>query len=424
MRAVRLFIWIASALVMAACGNQVSEDNYYVIDGVSLASESRVMAVGDTAVMKAILHPYEIVLTDDVIWAKDLAGSVFWKSDNERVAVVDAKGVVTAVGPGSCTVSVICGLYKGSCKVVVRQFDMEKLYGLWELSGDSILVDFNGDCYLNGYRCSLDFDGMRFSLLDGTDILFKMNLVSVADNTVEYMLESDEKEICHLMERAAYSLTAEELLDKAVAVASGNDSLVMAVNMELSVNILWAVANLGASSAENAGLHFSWAETKTKSKYILDAYKWYNAKTGDLTKYTDCKVPYGYNLESGDDAAEVLLGEGWSVPTGADVKALLSECGMMWACLNDVEGVLYVNRRLGIGGPKLFLPLKGTYYGESKKNNGSYISGAYWTSSYSAQNASLANYLGLTLTNSRIEGEMGETYRYNGISIRPVYNNQ
>lgn len=98
------------------------------------------------------------------------------------------------------------------------------------------------------------------------------------------------------------------------------------VDLGLPSGTLWATMNIGASSPTGFGSYFAWGETSTKSSYT-----WNNYALGtedNLTKYnaTDGKT----RLELSDDAAHVLWGGDWHIPTIDQWRELCS-----WAMENE-----------------------------------------------------------------------------------------
>ncbi len=66
------------------------------------------------------------------------------------------------------------------------------------------------------------------------------------------------------------------------------------VDLGLPSGTLWATCNVGASRPEEYGDYFAWGETKPKSTYEWDKYKWCKDSYDTLTKY--CKYSkFGYN---------------------------------------------------------------------------------------------------------------------------------
>lgn len=417
-------LWIVlSVLLLSACDKPSVGDTVYVIEGVSISSDYMLMAVGDTENLQALIKPSDIVITTDFIKRNNLEGRIYWKSDNEKIATVSPDGVVHAVGPGICNVSVVCGMYRATCRVEIRHFELAQLYGAWKAGTDSLFIDFDGTARLGNVRYAFRFDGMRLNLMDDMGVKAKLILVSVNDSIVKYHDKLKESDQVLSLHRIAYCLGMSELLCNNKLVASKNDSLVMAVDMGLSDHTLWAMANLGSCSPELPGSLYSWAECDPRNKFSLESYKWYDQTTCDLTKYMECSTPGAYCLDASDDAAQSVLGSSWHVPSYNEMKVLFEECGMVWARLNGVDGALFLNKKSGLGGPKLFLPVKDTYAGSNNRKDGAnaFVTGAYWTSSFSSVNPFNADYFSLSLKNY-LHGAMGTAYRYSGICIRPVWN--
>ena len=102
------------------------------------------------------------------------------------------------------------------------------------------------------------------------------------------------------------------------------------VDLGLPSGTLWATTNVGASKPEEYGDYFAWGETKPKSVYDWDTYKW--CKGDDyhqLTKYCNLSN-YGDNgfvdnkteLDPGDDAAYVNWGSKWRMPSLEQMQEL------------------------------------------------------------------------------------------------------
>lgn len=77
-----------------------------------------------------------------------------------------------------------------------------------------------------------------------------------------------------------------------------------AIDLGLPSGTKWACCNVGASTPEADGDYFAWGETKPKSDYSWDTYKW---EVGDaFTKYTTSSGKT--TLDSADDAATQNMG--------------------------------------------------------------------------------------------------------------------
>lgn len=97
------------------------------------------------------------------------------------------------------------------------------------------------------------------------------------------------------------------------------------VDLGLASGILWGKYNLGTTDPTKPGDYYAWGETETKKKYA-ENYKFYGKSSikDGVIKYNrrDGKMV----LELEDDAANVVLGIGYRIPTKEDWKELLDEC--------------------------------------------------------------------------------------------------
>lgn len=147
------------------------------------------------------------------------------------------------------------------------------------------------------------------------------------------------------------------------------------VDLGLPSGTLWATCNVGASSPEGYGDYFAWGETQPKSTYNWSNYQHGNYNT--LTKYcTDSR--WGYNgyvdnqtiLQPMDDAVTANWGDGWRMPTKAELDELIDKTDNVWTICNGKYGRLFKGN-----GNTLFLPAAGA--GDSKEG----VFGCYWSSS-------------------------------------------
>lgn len=182
------------------------------------------------------------------------------------------------------------------------------------------------------------------------------------------------------------------------------------VDLGLPSGIKWAKCDLGETVPEACGLSYSWGETWYKSQAFEDSYYFNNGKWGEFFKYNTAGAN-PVTLDKEDDVAFLRLGEGWRIPTWADVLELYENCTITEASLNGVLGVMFI----------------------SKKNN-NYIFLAYnklsghsiikrWTNTLSNDNAAFAAILALKKSDNGSVGMADDTYnkRYTILPIRPVY---
>ena len=191
------------------------------------------------------------------------------------------------------------------------------------------------------------------------------------------------------------------------------------VDLGLPSGLLWATRNVGASSPEDYGDYFAWAETQPKSYYDWDNYTYScHDYRPDLTKY--CNDPdYGCNgytdnltiLQAGDDAATANWGSGCRTPTAGEWLELLDHCTSVWTTQNGVNG----RRFTGPNGNSLFLPAAGCRWDDDLINAGSV--GYYWSSSLYTDYPGDAWCCGF---DSGYSDNMGSISRSNGLSVRAV----
>lgn len=136
------------------------------------------------------------------------------------------------------------------------------------------------------------------------------------------------------------------------------------VDLGLTSHTLWAACNVGASSPEDYGGYYAWAETSEKSGANAYAANWSDYKYGtfdNFTKYnaTDDKTV----LDLEDDAARVVMGGLWRMPNDSQVRELRA-LSSVWTTLNGVYGRLFT----GNNGNTLFIPAAG-YKNSGSVNN-------------------------------------------------------
>lgn len=138
------------------------------------------------------------------------------------------------------------------------------------------------------------------------------------------------------------------------------------VDLGLSVN--WATCNIGSRSVNPGwqGDWFAWGETVARDNFARNTYF---APKQD--RYYEGKLTV---LESSDDAATVLWGPDWRMPTKEEFQELVDNCTWEWT---ERDGTGY--KVTGKNGNSIFLPVGGMKMGNRWTN---YYEGLYyWTSS-------------------------------------------
>ena len=130
------------------------------------------------------------------------------------------------------------------------------------------------------------------------------------------------------------------------------ENYVEQVDLGLPSGTIWAACNLGAESPEEYGDYYAWGETEPNSGYYTGDYKF--GAGNKLTKYNgkDGKTI----LDPEDDAAHVVLGGKWHMPTKEQIQELLDNTTNKESELNGVKGILYTSKT---NGNTLFFPYSG-----------------------------------------------------------------
>lgn len=175
------------------------------------------------------------------------------------------------------------------------------------------------------------------------------------------------------------------------------------VDLGLPSGLLWAKANIGSAKPEGIGLYFSWGNTDGHAEgsgynFTQDVYN-----TTPAAAISD-------NLSLSQDAARVILGAPWRMPTADEFQELYDNCTSEWTTQNGMNGRLFTSN---VNGNTLFLPAAGYYNGTNLITRGS--SGYYWSSTYYSPSNAI-----LLLFNSSNIDPHNIYNRLEGFSIRAV----
>ncbi len=183
------------------------------------------------------------------------------------------------------------------------------------------------------------------------------------------------------------------------------------IDLGLPSGRLWSTENLGAGVPGDPGYYFAWGEVSGKSEYTKNTYKYGSTS---MTKYngTDGLV----ELSGEDEAATVLRGEYWQIPTVDDFTELKDNCTWVWGSKTSSLGwVTYGYTITGKNGNSIFLPAVG--YFKNSLTDGVGSDGHYWTRNLYHENNTRAYkfYFNKTSSTNEIADD-----RYLGMPIRPV----
>ena len=189
------------------------------------------------------------------------------------------------------------------------------------------------------------------------------------------------------------------------------------VDLGLTSGTLWANKNIGAESVSDYGSFFAWGETETKSTYLLNNYSQYNEgyETFD-SPYRGVKGIQGTE----QDAAHVLWGGSWVMPSPTQFEELVDECSWEWGSRNNVEGFIVKSKK---NSNSIFLPITGYYSGSSRTAQNR---GYYWTSSlylFPADWNKAKQAMEFVIVNAQDDADKHyqvNVARQNGLAVRPV----
>ena len=197
------------------------------------------------------------------------------------------------------------------------------------------------------------------------------------------------------------------------------------VDLGLPSGTLWATCNIGADSPEEYGDYFAWGETETKDIYNWSTYKYCNGSQYSLTKYSFISIyntNYGYNeytdtltaLQPEDDAATVLWGNKWQMPSEAQIHELFNSdyTSTEWVTVNGVDGRKITSWS---NGRSIFLPATGYRDNQNHREAGNL--GLYWSRTLSKYECVSAYVLSFD-SNECYLNRVG--FRDSGRCIRPV----
>lgn len=177
--------------------------------------------------------------------------------------------------------------------------------------------------------------------------------------------------------------------------------------VDLGLSVKWATRNVGASSPEDSGDHFAWAETEKKESYTWNTY--FDNPFDRNHNWIGFKK-YIQNLSMTQyDVAHIKWGGGWRMPTFGEFQELL-HCDNEWTTFNGKEGLLIT----GPNGNKLFLPT-----GSTDGNDDLSDYGYFWTSTPGGVNKD-AKFFYIYKNDGYGKIYYGEDLRYRGFCVRPV----
>lgn len=206
--------------------------------------------------------------------------------------------------------------------------------------------------------------------------------------------------------------------------------------------VKWATMNLGANNETDYGLYFQWGDTQGyapdqigigegQKNFVKDNYKFYRKGTGYTGSTVNdynikyCRYDKKAVLDLSDDAANVMWGGSWRIPTALDFKKLLDATTNQWVTnYNDsgINGILFTGKQnTSDSGKTLFFPAASGYYQSVHSYFGNENENGYYFSrdvSFAETNQTSNHAYSLNFNQNSVQ--VGSNERFAGIVIRPI----
>jgi len=191
---------------------------------------------------------------------------------------------------------------------------------------------------------------------------------------------------------------------------SKDDSIYGIKYVDLGLSVKWASCNLGASNPWEYGRYFSWGDVAGQT---WDGTKWSGSGFSTAPNY---EVDANSNLKPEYDAAHIIYGGSWRMPTFEEQRELFTNCTSTWVNNYNgtgVSGRVFTSKMPGYTDKSIFFPAAGGGQNSVLSNLGSY--GYFWTSTL-ALSISACYFI----FNLDVIIPFGASNRSLGMSIRPV----
>lgn len=116
--------------------------------------------------------------------------------------------------------------------------------------------------------------------------------------------------------------------------------------VDLGLSVKWASENVGASEELPAGKLYAWGEVESKEEFTPEGYTPVNEKTLYIKR------------NANHDAATVVMGRGWYMPTDKEIAELIEECSWEVIATDTLNGY----RITGTNGNSIFMPTDAAAY--------------------------------------------------------------
>ena len=190
------------------------------------------------------------------------------------------------------------------------------------------------------------------------------------------------------------------------------------VDLGLPSGTLWATTNIGADSPEDYGTYFAWGDTEGNGVFNVEYYKFCIPQTYSMskycTRYSEGSIDGKTFLDAEDDAATVIWGSEWRMPSKKQMEELINEefTSNEWTSQNDVIGLKITSKK---NGNSIFLPAAGQRFGWTSESEGAL--GSFWSRSLENTTSRVAHTLDFSQSFSVM---VSSSFRYTGLPVRPI----
>jgi len=246
-------------------------------------------------------------------------------------------------------------------------------------------------------------------------------------NTIDDLKSNGTKQAISLKSDGTYSVIANGLVQNAknyycVIVKIDNEEFATTVGelttsslpegaVDLGLSILWHKCNIGASKPEEYGKYFAWGDVNGQKR---NGSAWSGSGFSTAPTY---EVDSKGILKPEYDAAHVILGEKWRMPTREEIEELINNCTITWTADYNGTGIagrIFTSNKAGFTDKSIFFPAGGGGSNSYLTYTGSY--GYYWSSSLYV--AVPEGSWDLNFTSSMVS--TNSHARKSGFNIRPV----
>jgi uncharacterized protein YjdB len=344
MKKLLLFTAAVALLLVTGCKN---EPPVIAVQSVTVAPDEIALIEGAQQQLAATVLPEDATSKD-----------IVWSSSAPDVATVDESGKVTAVAAGLAIIKATCGGKEGTCAVTVST---------------PIPVE----------TVSVAPETLTLKPGEGADLTATVLPADATDQTIVWT-SSDEavatvSETGHVTAVATGSAIITATCGGQAGTCDVNVTIINAVDLGLPSGTLWADRNIGADGPTAFGDFFSWGELAPKTTYEWSSYQWGTEDAITKYNYDDARTA----LLPEDDAATVLIGSDWRLPSYYEWYELMESCEWTWDDANKGYTVA------GPNGNSIFFPASGVRpVNETEMPVGDY--GGYWTDRANSQEVSSA----------------------------------